>query len=366
MKTGIRIALTLAAISASSLLLPVQAQNKILFASQPFSKNPTPATTFKAGTPIYGQLTLEKPLKDYCEPLEKDLKEYFGVDKSIVRILTFQVATNTEDGPQNFSLNAELCLTQKQLENTVFNFDVMPAKGGGTTQYVDGSYFGFIFGNQYDVPLGKNASFKVFLDPEFNMTMCSIANLSAEAELTIDYTSSTKSSQQAWWQIAKDENDNAFTNALVEANKDALASVSAMPLPSCFSKGPNKGYTAYTNAKIIQLLKEKYGVSEIYNLTFDKPDGQNDFRNLVDANSNLPTCQMGNHVFYFAFKAPDGSYRFSGGVLQKDYIGYGKYGEAFVRDYSPVFGDEKYPYDKLSDEKGRYSVFLFDGSKLPK
>ncbi len=73
---------------------------------------------------------------------------------------------------------------------------------------------------------------------------------------------------------------------------------------------------------------------------------------------------MGNHVFYFAFKDIDGSYRFIGGVLIKDQIGDGNFGETYIKDYSPIQGDEKYPLDVVRDGQGIYKVFYFDGSKL--
>jgi len=339
--------------------------NKISFASKPFATSPATQTEFKASSAIYGQLVLEKPLKDYCEPLEKSLQDYYKVDKSIVRILSFQVFKKNAEGEYELAsqLTAQLCLTQKEIESNIINFDVTPAKGTATNVYPMGSSFWWILASQYDMPLGAKNDFKVRVDAEYNSAISSI-NMAAEGDLIIDYTSSTEATQKQWWQACEDEGANAKANGLLKANAEAAEFVKTLPLPSCFKKSGNPGYTAYSNAKIIEMLKQKCKTTQILNLTFDVADGQGDFRSLVDASTNLPTYKMGNHVFYFAFKDKDGTYRFSGGVLKMDYVGYGKYGEVYVYDYSPIMGDEQYPYDKVRDSEGIYSVFLFDGAKL--
>lgn len=339
--------------------------NKISFASKPFSTSPSTQTEFKASSAIYGQLVLEKPLKDYCEPLEKSLQDYYKVDKSIVRMLSFEVFIKNSDGEYTKAsqLRAQLCLTQNDIESNIINFDITPAQGTATTVYPMGSSFWWILASQYDMPLGNKNDLKVVLDAEYN-TMISSVNVSAAGELVIDYTASTEATQKQWWQACEDEGANAKANGLLKANAEGAEFAKTLPLPSCFKKTGNPGYTAYSNAKIIEMLKQKYKTTQIFNLTFDVVDGQGDFRSLVDASTNTPTYKMGNHVFYFAFKDKDGTYRFSGGVLKMDYEGYGKYSEVYVQNYSPIMGDEKYPYDKVRDSEGIYSVFLFDGAKL--
>ncbi|HYG50656.1 MAG TPA: hypothetical protein VD905_07120, partial [Flavobacteriales bacterium] len=116
--------------------------NKMVFASQPFSKNPQPQADFKAGSPIYGKLSLEKPLKNYCKPLNKDLVEYYKADKDIVRVLEFTIHIKKGEGEyEKMPVAAELFLNQAELEKNVIEFDLAPANGESSSRYSFGSAF---------------------------------------------------------------------------------------------------------------------------------------------------------------------------------------------------------------------------------
>ncbi|HYG49772.1 MAG TPA: hypothetical protein VD905_02665, partial [Flavobacteriales bacterium] len=194
-----------------------------------------------------------------------------------------------------------------------------------------------------------------------------IHGLQAAGDLNIDYAASTKQTQKAWFDQGEKEAKAARLAALKKVNKASVEQTKNMPLPLCFSKGNNAGYNdaRFSKANLVNMIKQKLGVTEVVGFTFDKADGENDFRSLVDASTNYPSCKMGNHVFYWAFKENDGTWRFSGGVLKMDYVGNGAYGDPYIFNYSPVqSNDPAFPLDVVRDEQGHYGIFIFDGSKL--
>lgn len=342
--------------------------NKIVFSSQPFSKNPQPQSSFKAGTPIYGKLTLEKPLKDYCKPLDKDLYEYYKADKDVVRVLEFTISIKKGEGEyEAMPLKPLLFLNQSEIEKNVIEFDVTPANGESSSRYSSFEGFYRSFASEYDIDLGGTVNFKITIDPEMNAAKSEIHGISGAGDLSIDYSASTKATQKAWFEQGVKEEKAARTAALKKVVKASVEQAKSLPLPLCFSIANNPGYAdaRFSKANLINMIKQHRGVSEVIRLTFDKADGAGDFRSLVDASTNFPSYKMGNHVFYYAFKDADGTYRFSGGVIKMDYVGNGVYGEPYIYNYAPgQNGDPQYPLDVLRDEQGHYGVFIFDGSKL--
>ncbi|HLP14530.1 MAG TPA: hypothetical protein VK177_21545 [Flavobacteriales bacterium] len=342
--------------------------NKMVFASQPFSKNPQPQTDFKAGTPIYGKLTLEKPLKDYCKPLEKDLVEYYKADKDIVRVLEFTISIKKGEGEyEQMPLKPMLFLSQADIEKKEIEFDITPANGESASRYASFEGFYRSFASEYDIDLGGKINFKITLNDEMNQAKSEIHGLEGAGDLTIDYSASTKATQKAWFEQGVKEEKAARLAALKKVNKASVEQAKSLPLPLCFSKGNNPGYSdaRFSNANLINMIKQHVGATEIMKLTFDKADGSGDFRSLVDASTNFPSYKMGNHVFYWAFKDSDGTYRFSGGVIKMDYVGNGVYGDPYIYNYSPIQNnDPSFPLDVVRDDAGSYGVFIFDGSKL--
>lgn len=341
---------------------------KILFALKPFSTNPTPQTEFISTDQIYAKIILEKPFKEYCGSNFYNLKDHYGIkDKNIARVMSFSVKTKNEDGEYETAsyTNIDLLVTKQDMELKEINIDIIPSVELASTPYSEGSEFFRLFADSRFAD-GKKHEFKIDIGNN-NDLLNGITGLEFDANFSIDYKTSTEESQQAAFDKGRKAWEAAKLNGLKQSTKTAVESVKSMPLPLCFSKGVNPGYKAaeYSTDKILVLIKQKYSITEVLKLTFDKPDGVEDFRSLVDASTNVPTCKMGNHVFYFAFKDKDGSYRFAGGVLQRDYEGYGKYGEVFIRDYSPIQSeDPKFPIDQVRDGQGVYGVFVFDGTKL--
>ena len=342
------------------------AQNKMIFSSRPFSQGGTEQKEFKANTTIYARIVLEKPLKSYCKSPSKKMD---NVPTGYARQFCVMPTNRNEELEVAFdeilSMNYIIHLTFSDLENSYIDFDLMPSNEDATTVYSDWTAFYWSFASP-DLEIGKKSHFAIKVYSEYNQSNAEITGLSSFADFYIDYSGSTEETQKKWYEQCKTASENARANGLKIVSKNAGIEAAKLPLPSCFSKGNNPGYKNPENsvAKITALIKQKYGITEVFKLTFDKADGVEDYRTLVDANTNEPTCKMGNHVFYFAFKDKDGSYRFTGGVLRKDHIGYGKFGETYIQNYSPMQGEEKYPLDVVRDGQGIYGVFYFDGSKL--
>lgn len=344
----------------------IYSQNKMVFSSKPFSQGGTEQNEFKANTPIYGRIILEKPLKSYCNnPTQK----MDNVPTGYARKFCIQPTNRNEEDEvaydEIFSNNYLIYFTFSDLEKSYIDFDIMPSNEDATTIYADWEAFYWSFASS-DLELGKKSHFAIKVYSEYNESNSEIMGLQSFGELYVDYSASTPETQKKWYEQCKIASQNARENGLKNVSKNAMAEALKLPLPSCFSKGNNPGYKnpENSNAKIIAMIKQKYGITEVLKLTFDKADGEDDFRTLVDASTNVASCKKGNHVFYFAFKDKDGTYRFSGGVLMKDHIGLGKFGETYIKDYSPLQGDEKYPLDVVRDGQGTYGVFYFDGSKL--
>ncbi len=362
---------TIKKIATAILVISVQfifAQSKMVFSSKPFSQGGTEQTEFKAGTPIYGRIVLEKPLKDYCKSPTKKMD---NAPIGYARLFCIKPVTRREDTDEEnsfdevFSTGYNMYLTFSDLEKSYIDFDIMPGTEDATSYFEDFLAFYWSYAKS-DMDLGKKSHFAIKVYSEYNESNAQIFDLKSIGELYIDYTSATEASQEKWYAQCKQASENAKANSLKTASKNAALEAQKLPLPSCFSKGNNPGYTNPENsvAKITALIKQKYSITEVLKLTFDKADGVDDFRTLVDANTNVPSCKKGNHVFYFAFKDKDGTYRFSGGTLMKDHIGLGQFGETYIKDYSPIQGEEHYPLDVIRDNQGTYGVFLFDGAKL--
>jgi hypothetical protein len=343
------------------------AQNRIVFSSKPFSQGGAEEKEFKAGGTIYGRIILDKPLKAYCNDPDKKLD---NVPATFVRgICLIPEHAFNEEGNQVYDevtrISTIKYLKASELNNSYVDFDVMPTMENAASVYSSCMGFGFIFAEN-GMEVGKKKHYGIMLYPEYNESNNAMMPFSATGDLYIDYTAATSTLINNWWELTKKACEHAEKNVAKNSSAEASSAVKSLPLPKCFSMTGNPGYKAaeYSNAAITAMIKKKYGITEVLKLTFDKSDGAEDFRSLVDANTNIPTYKMGNHVFYFAFKDKDGTYRFSGGVLKKDYEGYGKYGETYIYNYSPIQGEEKYPLDLVRENDGTYGVFIFDGTKL--
>ena len=364
-----KILLTAAMIGSQLLSVAQDGTNKIVFASKPFSTNPTPQTEFKANTPIYGRVILDKPLKDYCKNPSKHMS---NVPSNYARFIGIAPEPqNDEEGNEKYDpligITYEMYLSFADLEKNYIDFDVMPKTEEATSEYSSGLAFYRSFADEGTDVVNKKCHYGIKLYTEFNESNAEIMGLKATGDLYVDFTNSNSTTQEQWSAQCRKAQESAGANALKNASKMATEQAKSLALPTCFTFPQHKGYAdpKYSTANITNMIKQKFGVTEVLNLTFDKPDAENDFRSLVDASTNIPSHKMGNHVFYFAFKDPDGTYRFSGGVLKMDYEGYGKYSEAYIYPYSPIQGEERFPIDEKRKQNGLYGVFVFDGSKLP-
>src|ERR1700741_1539860 len=132
-----KILLTAAMIGSQLLSVAQDGTNKIVFASKPFSTNPTPQTEFKANTPIYGRVILDKPLKDYCKNPSKHMS---NVPSNYARFIGIAPEPqNDEEGNEKYDpligITYEMYLSFADLEKNYIDFDVMPKTEEATSAY---------------------------------------------------------------------------------------------------------------------------------------------------------------------------------------------------------------------------------------
>jgi len=338
---------------------------KFLFASTPFTADKmTGESTLKAGGTMYGRIVLEKPLKEYI--IKKSyMNSDVYINKQVVDgiVLTCYKKRSGGEWEKNQAFTPTICVTQADLDKSVFDFDITTTKEAATTLYPLGDE---AFRAILD-PSGDNTgtvSYKFELNTQTSEMKGSYNTLTGEATFNVDYTGVSGTAITSWYDLNNSVRENVLINYYNKLNKESYTAVKSMGKPKCFSMGGGSGYSEYTKETITGMIKKAYGCTEVVGLTFEKTTAQSDFYVLNDANTNEPTCKRGSYVFFFAFKMADGSYRMAGGRLRMDHEGYGKYGAAYIEYYSPLQEGETFPYDYALDQKGIYSVFVFDGAKL--
>ncbi|MBK7667480.1 MAG: hypothetical protein IPJ32_09190 [Sphingobacteriaceae bacterium] len=307
-------------------------------------------TVFLAGEEIRGRINLPKPVKDYLK----------GETATQIRI----DVRSTSDEISGIAVTK--MLRASELNNSYIDFDVYPTAQKAKDIYESGLGFFFSFYPTNASPKGV-IKFEVAVGDEYNENYNGLSKMEVSGEISIDYTKITANEYSKLWSKGKDAHDAAEANASKIASIENAESVKSMPLPIVFTKPSKAGYTGYSNAVIINMIKARYKINAVYMLTFDEPDGLGDFNSLKDLN-NYPSEKLGNHVFYFAFKDElDGQYKFAGGRLRMLYEGNGKYSEAFIFPYSPLMNnDPKFPFDYARKDLGFESVFFMDGAKIKK
>ncbi len=307
-------------------------------------------STFLAGEEIRGKINLPKPVKDY---LTGETAKQIRID---VRSTSDQVS----------GIAVTKLLRASELNNSFIEFDVYPSALKAKDIYESGLGFFFSFYPTNVLPKGV-IKFEIMVGDEYNESYNGFSKMEVSGEISIDYSKITSAEYNKLWAKGRDAHDAAEANASKIASLENAEIVKTMPLPIVFTKPSKAGYTGYSNAVIINMIKARYKVEAVYMLTFDVPDGPGDFTSYKDLN-NYPSEKSGNHVFYFAFKDPiDGQYKFAGGRLRMLYEGNGKYSEAFVFPYSPLMNnDPKFPFDYARKDLGFESVFFMDGAKIKK
>lgn len=321
----------------------------IEFANLPFS-NPAHkvATKFKAGSPIYARVTLEKPLK-----------EYLKVDEA----KWLYIKVNCSNYTNINGLSHQKKLRPSELENSYIDFDVTPTVADAKDVYDSNMGFHFSFFSNNEAP-NKVVSFEVELE-EINNN-ASFARLKGFGSLELDYTGLTGTQVGALWEAGRTTGEAAIKNADKMALAEGAEMVKKMPLPAIFSKPSKAGYTEYSSAVITQMIKSYLKVTDVYMLMYGENKEQQEF--FVEKDSyNLPTAKVGNITFYFIFKDTDGYYKANAGYLIRPYEGGSKYGTPYIKAHVPITtGDAQYPLDVVRDKNGFNYCFLVDGAKVKK
>lgn len=321
----------------------------IEFANLPFS-NPAHkvGTKFKAGSPIYGRITLDKPLKDFMK----------------VDDVTWLYIKAT---CQNFTglngLTHQKKIRPSELDKNYIDFDITPTVTDAKDVYDSNMGFHFSFFSNNQAP-NKVVSFEIELEENNNGS--SFTRLRGFGPLELDYTGLTGTQVGGLWTSFQAVGETAIKNADKMALAEGAEMAKSLPLPLIFSKPSQKGYAGYTDAQIIAMIKNYLKVTEVYMLTYGPNKEQSDF--FIEKDSyNLPTAKVGNIGFYFIFKDTDGYYKANGGYLIQPYAGGGKYGAAYIKaDGIILEGDAKYTHDILRDKAGFNYVFIVDGAKVKK
>jgi hypothetical protein len=321
----------------------------IEFANLPFS-NPAHkvASKFKAGSPIYARVTLDKPLK-----------EYMKVDD--VKWLYIKVSC------QNFSglsgLTHQKKIRPSELDKSYIDFDVTPAAADAKDVYDSNMGFHFSLFSNNSAP-NKVVNFEIELEENNNSS--SFARLRGFGPLEIDYTGLSGTQVGGLWTSFQAVGEAAIKNADKMAAAEGAEMAKSLPLPVIFTKPSQKGYAGYSDAQILQMIKTYLKVTEVYMLTYGPNKEQGDF--FIEKDSyNLPTAKVGNIGFYFIFKDSDGYYKANGGYLIQPYAGGGKYGPAYIKADGPMMeGDAKYTNDVIRDKAGFHYIFIVDGAKVKK
>jgi hypothetical protein len=309
-----------------------------------------PTTIFQAGEEIYGRIKLAKPLREY---LNNDKANKIRIDLSCLNenINYFDYTKTLRPG---------------ELDNAYIDFDIYPSLQNAKDVYSNNfGFFYSLYGNGMDPK--KVLKFEFKLSSEYNMNYNGFKKMEAAGEVEIDYSKITRSQIADLYTQGRKIAEEAEKNAGKLMAKEHAEFVKKLPLPVVFTKASKAGYTGYSNAVLISMIKARFKVSEVYMLTFDVPEGSGDFTALKDLN-DYPSEKIGNHIFYFAFKDDtDGCYKFAGGRLRMLYEGNGKYSDPVIFPYSPLMNeDPKFPFDESRYALGYESVFFLDGAKIKK
>jgi hypothetical protein len=327
---------------------------EIQFSNSPFSSdNVNLKTVFKAGEYIYGRVNLDKKLIEYTQTKKNDrigsISIYIeGIDAFVI----------------SFSVNKLLRSIEHQ--NNYLDFDVFPEKSNAKDNYGSIGLYFTIFNQSILANLEQIANKKL----EFKVSIIGYADYGWEqftisSNLTIDYTEATYETLNTLYEYGREAGnygeENFNKNTAILNNEFAMK----LPLPIVFSQANGKGYTEYSDAQVINMIKSRFQITEIIKLCFWPSDEDTDFK--VYKENDLIAGQWGTKYFYFIFKDPlDGFCKATGGVLVKPYLGDGKYDHPYIYPMSPIIDADKqnYPYDYTRYKLGFESVFFVDCEKL--
>lgn len=307
-------------------------------------------TVFLAGEEIHGKINIAKPLKEY---LKGETAKQIRID---VRSLSNEV----------IGIPVTKTLRASELNNSFIDFDVYPSVQNAKDVYESGVGFFFSLYPTNVKPKGI-VKFEISVNDDYNENYNGLLKMEVSGEMSIDYSKITAAEYSKLWSKGREAHDAAEANQSKYAAIESAEIAKSLPLPIVFTKPSKAGYKGYTNATIINMIKQRYKIDAVYMLTFDEPEGSGDFTALKDLN-NYPSEKLGNHIFYFAFKDNiDGQYKFAGGRLRMLYEGNGKYSDPVIFPYSPLMNnDPKFPFDYGRKNLGFESVFFMDGAKIKK
>ncbi|MBI5541439.1 MAG: hypothetical protein HY951_15345 [Bacteroidia bacterium] len=195
----------------------ILAQIKMEFSSKPFSKGGAEQKEFTWNTPIYGKISINKPLKNYAKKIDAYAMEKLHISGVYSSYISLYCIPTDEDIDRRTNVEITLYLTNSELEKNEINLDIMPVETEATTFYGTGfsdelARMGIV---QYDPEtektVGKKTEFKIYLHedlPSVSQEEIGTKNgrivlasgiYNTLGSITIDYTTVTDSREVGDW-----------------------------------------------------------------------------------------------------------------------------------------------------------------------
>lgn len=172
MKTFLNLKKIFATIAIAISPFLIVAQTQMIFSSKPFPKGGAEQKEFIWNTPIYGKISINKPLKNYAKKIDAYALKKLHISGVYSSYISLYCIPTEEEIDRRTNIEITLYLTDSELENNVINLDIMPAETDANTFYGTGfsdeiARMGIV---QYDAEtektVGKKTEFKIYLHEE--------------------------------------------------------------------------------------------------------------------------------------------------------------------------------------------------------
>lgn len=165
------------------------------------------------------------------------------------------------------------------------------------------------------------------------------------SDFWVDYTKATRKSLAEAFDASEENRKIAEDNAQSYLSRQGAQNAKSLGLPKFFSMPQGPGYSATSNAQILQMIKAAYGVPQVWRFRFLKNDAEE--YGIYKNDLGIPTKMFGYRHFYFIYQDPqDKACKVGGGHLERPYAGGGTFAPPRLvwSEFSLEKG-EKYPLD---------------------
>lgn len=300
---------------------PANTDSRLILSATPFAAGDTKSkqTSFTFGQPIYGRVFLPYTYSEIFTKKELASEEYglqlyiYTVDKS-----------GYQDVIKNYG-NAFRIIHPSEYDNKYIDFVLIPdaetsRKYALQSNLKDMGLLYFFYTEEF---AGK----KIPMTAEIGL-LNENGEKTAEAsvDFSVDYAKENRKSMKESYDVGVENKNIAAQAALSFKAQAAAASVKNAALPAFFANPPQNapGYSQTSNAQILQMIRQEYGVSQVYMFRFEN-NGAEEY-GVVKNDLGIPTYMHGYRHFYFIYRDPsDNNCKIGGGHLERTYIGGGKF-----------------------------------------